>query len=179
MTTRLVILGLLRERPLYGYELKHIIEEHMGDWTNIAFGSIYYALGKLAEEGFVEQVGVEQEGARPSRTVYQITEAGRAEFLRLLRELWRSFERQYFDIDVGLAFMRALPVEEIKQYLQQRVTMLEEVLQHIQEHQDEQIANPNIPAQARAVFEHSLLHMEAELAWTRDVLQQVEQGVYV
>ena len=178
MTTRLVILGLLRERPLYGYELKHIIEEHMGDWTNIAFGSIYYALDKLAGEGFVEQVGVEQDGARPSRTVYQITEAGRAEFLRLLREVWASFERQYFAIDVGLAFMNALPVEEIRHYLQQRVTMLEEVLQHIRDHQEEQMARPDIPTQARAVFEHSRLHMEAELAWTRDVLQQVEQGVY-
>jgi len=179
VTTRLVILGLLRERPLYGYELKHIIEEHMGDWTNIAFGSIYYALGKLAEEGFVEQVGVEQDGARPSRTVYEITAAGRAEFLRLLREVWTSFERQYFAIDVGLAFMNALPVEEVKSYLHQRVTMVEEVLQHIQEHQEEQMANPDIPAQARAVFEHSRLYMEAELAWTRSVLQQVEQGVYV
>jgi DNA-binding PadR family transcriptional regulator len=179
LTTRLVILGLLRDRPLYGYELKHIIEEHMGDWTNIAFGSIYYALDKLAGEGFVEQVGVEQEGARPSRTVYQITEAGRAEFLRLLRELWTTFERQYFAIDVGLAFMSALPVAEVRNYLQQRVTMLEEVLEHIQEHQEEQMANPDVPVQARAVFEHSRLHMEAELAWTRDVLQQVEQGVYV
>ena len=178
MTTRLVILGLLRDRPLYGYELKHIIEEHMGDWTNIAFGSIYYALDKLAGEGCVEQVGVEQEGARPSRTVYQITEAGRAEFLRLLRELWRSFERQYFDIDVGLAFMSALPVEEVTQYLRQRVAMLEEVLQHIREHQEEQMALPDIPPQARVVFEHSRLHMEAELTWTRDVLQQVEEGVY-
>ena len=179
MTTRLVILGLLRDRPLYGYEIKHIIEDHMGDWTNIAFGSIYYALGKLSDEGYVEQVGVEQEGARPSRTVYQITETGRAEFLRLLREVWTSFEQQYFAMDVGLAFMNALPAEEVKQYLCQRVAMLEEILQHIQEHQEEQMANPNIPAQARAVFEHSRLHMEAELAWTRDVLQQMEQGVYV
>ena len=88
MSTRLVMLGLLRERPLYGYEIKHIIEEHMGDWTNIAFGSIYFALGKLAEEGFIEQVAVEQEGRRPSRSVYQITEEGRDEFLRLLREVW-------------------------------------------------------------------------------------------
>ncbi|MBN2007052.1 MAG: PadR family transcriptional regulator [Anaerolineae bacterium] len=179
MTTRLVILGLLRDRPLYGYELKHIIEEHMGDWTNIAFGSIYYALDKLAGEGFVEQVGIEQEGSRPSRLVYQITEAGRAEFLRLLRELWTSFEQQYFDIDVGLAFMNALPAEEVKGYLAQRIAMLEEVLQHIQAHQEEQMAQPGIPAQARAVFEHSKLHMEAELVWTRDVLRQVEEGVYI
>ena len=179
MTTKLVILGLLRERPLYGYEIKHIIEEHMGDWTNIAFGSIYYALGKLADEGCVEQVGTEQEGNRPSRMVYQITDAGRAEFLRLLRELWGSFERQYFDIDVGLAFMSALPVEEVKGYLTQRVTILEETLQYLTTHQAEQMERPEVPASARTVFEHSRLHMEAELTWTRDVLQQVEQGVYL
>jgi len=53
MSVRLVILGLLCDRPLYGYEIKQIIEEHMGDWTSIAFGSIYFALDKLAEEGFV------------------------------------------------------------------------------------------------------------------------------
>jgi DNA-binding PadR family transcriptional regulator len=36
---------------------------------------------------------------------YQITEAGQAEFLRLLRQIWSEPERQYFAIDVGTAFM--------------------------------------------------------------------------
>ncbi|MBN1875266.1 MAG: PadR family transcriptional regulator [Anaerolineae bacterium] len=179
MTTRLVILGLLRERPLYGYELKHIIEEHMGDWTNIAFGSIYYALGKLADEGFVEQVGTEQEGNRPSRLVYQITEEGRGEFLRLLREVWTTSERQYFAIDVGLAFMDALPAAEVKGYLARRIALLEGILHHLHEHQQEQMASPEVPAPVRAVFEHSRLHIEAELTWTQEVLHQVEQGVYI
>ena len=31
MTTRVVILGLLRHKPLYGYEIKQMIEERMGD----------------------------------------------------------------------------------------------------------------------------------------------------
>ena len=69
MSVRLVILGLLRENPLYGYEIKQIIEEHMSDWTSIAFGSIYFALDKLAAENFVEKVSVEKEGRRPSRSV--------------------------------------------------------------------------------------------------------------
>ena len=46
-----VILGLLRQKPLYGYELKQIIEEYMGDWTDIKFGSIYFALSRLNDEG--------------------------------------------------------------------------------------------------------------------------------
>lgn len=178
MSTRLVILGLLRERPLYGYEIKQIIEEHMGDWTNIAFGSIYFALRKLSEEGFVEQVAVEQEGSRPSRTVYQITDAGRAEFLRLLRSVWREVERHYHTIDIALAFMEALPVEEVKTYLQERIGQLKGILEHIGEHRAEQMAQEDIPAAAAAVFDHGLAHFEAELSWTRDLLEKVEQGVY-
>jgi DNA-binding PadR family transcriptional regulator len=178
MSTRLVILGLLRQRPLYGYELKQIIEEHMGDWTNIAFGSIYFALGKLAEEGFVEQVATEQEGRRPSRTIYQITEAGRAEFPRLLREVWRELERHYYTIDIGLSFMQALPVEEVKGYLQGRIAQLQSIVQHITEHRAEQMAQPEVPATAAAVFDHGLFHFQAELEWTRDLLAKVEAGIY-
>jgi DNA-binding PadR family transcriptional regulator len=178
VTTRLVILGLLRERPLYGYELKHMIEEHMGDWTSIAFGSIYFALGKLHEEGFVEKVAIEQEGGRPSRTIYQITAAGQEEFLRLLREVWGEVERHYYAIDVGLAFMDALPVEEIKGYLRQRVAELEAIVAHVTAHRTEQMALSEVPRTAAAVFDHGLAHFRAELHWTQDLLAQVERGDY-
>jgi DNA-binding PadR family transcriptional regulator len=178
MSTRLVIVGLLRERPLYGYEIKQIIEEHMGDWTNIAFGSIYFALGKLAEEGFIEKIATEQEGKRPSRSVYQITEAGQEEFLRLLRESLREVERHYYTIDIGLGFMEALPQEEVRDHLRGRVVELEAILEHVSEHRGEQLANQEMPRLAAAVFDHSLAHFQAELDWTRDILDKVKGGEY-
>lgn len=180
MSTRLVILGFLRGRPLYGYEIKQMIEHVMGDWTNIAFGSIYFALKKLAKEGFIEKVGTEQEGSRPSRTVYQITDAGREEFLRLLREVWDSVERQNFDFDIGLTFMSALPVDEVKGYLRKRVTHLEHILQYLDTHQAEELADTDhVPRHlASTVFDHHRRHLQTELDWTRELLQNVEQGVY-
>jgi DNA-binding PadR family transcriptional regulator len=180
LSTRLVILGFLRGRPLYGYEIKQMIEHVMGDWTNIAFGSIYYALGKLAEEGFVEKVGTEQEGGRPSRTVYQITDAGREEFMRLLRKTWDTVERQTFDFDIGLSFMSSLPVDEMKGYLQKRVTHLEHILQYLEAHQAEELADTDhVPTHlASTVFDHHRRHLQVELDWTQELLQNVEQGVY-
>ena len=178
MSTRMVILGLLRERPLYGYELKHIIEEHMGDWTNIAFGSIYFALGKLAQEGFIQKVATEQEGNRPSRTVYKITSTGQEEFLRLLREVWAEVERHYYTIDIGLAFVEALPRDEVEGYLHQRINQLEWILEHVTQHRAEQMALDEVPRSAGAVFDHGLAHFEAELAWTRDLLSKVERGEF-
>jgi DNA-binding PadR family transcriptional regulator len=178
LSTRLVILGLLRERPLYGYEIKHIIEDRMGDWTNIAFGSIYYALDKLEEDELIEEVTTEQEGGRPSRTIYAITAAGRQAFLRLLRQVWQDVERQYYTFDIGLTFLEALPREEAKQYLRQRIATLERILVHIEEHRREQLALEEVPRLAAAVFDHGLVHYRAELAWTRDLLEKVERGVY-
>lgn len=150
----------------------------MGDWTKIAFGSIYFALGKLAKESYIEQIAVEQEGRRPSRSVYQITAAGQAEFLRLLRAVWSEVERHYYAIDVGLAFMEALPSEEVEGYLRGRIAQLEGIVQHVAEHRAEQVTRPEVPALAAAVFDHSLAHFQAELDWTRDVLDKVEAGLY-
>jgi len=178
VSTRLVILGLLRERPLYGYEIKHIIEDHMGDWTSIAFGSIYFALGKLAKQGFIDKVGTEQRGSRPSRTVYAISESGHKEFIRLLREVWQEVERHYFALDIGLFFMDALPVEEVSRYLRGRIAQLEDIVTHIETHRQGQLALEDVPRLAAAVFDHSQTHFRAELAWTRDLLLQVERGDY-
>lgn len=178
MTVRLVILGLLRKAPLYGYEIKQIIEEHMSDWTSIAFGSIYFALDKMAEEGFVEKVSVEKEGKRPSRSVYQITQPGRAEFMRLLREGWQDVERQYYSLDVYLFFLDALPPEEILAFLRARQSVLKETLRHVESHRDEEMTNPEIPTVARAIFEHSIAHTRAELSWVTDVLEKMEKGAF-
>jgi DNA-binding PadR family transcriptional regulator len=178
MTVRLVILGLLRERPLYGYEIKQIIEEHMNDWTSIAFGSIYFALEKLAEEQFVKKVNVEQDNKRPARSVYQITEAGRAEFLRLLREGWQQVERQYYALDVCLFFMDSLPRPEIIQSLRARQAGLRASLDRLESHRAEQMTHPEVPPLAAAIFDHSFAHTRAELDWVTDLLQKIESGEY-
>jgi len=176
MSVRMVILGLLAERPLYGYELKKIIEEHMGDWTSIAFGSIYFALDKLAEEGYVEKVAIEQTGSRPSRGVYQVTKSGRDEFLRLLRVSWQNIDRDYYEIDICLFFLDRLSQSEVKGYLRARLARLEGALHDLQTHEAEQFQNPDVPPQARAIFEHTRTHIQSEVDWTRELLTNEENG---
>jgi DNA-binding PadR family transcriptional regulator len=180
LSTRLVILGFLRGRPQYGYEIKQMIEQVMGDWTNIAFGSIYFALKTLAKDGFAEKVGTEQEGGRPSRTIYQITDAGQQEFMRLLREVWNSVERQSFAFDIGVSFMAALPIEEVKGGLRTRIAHLEQTLAFLRQHQAEELADgEHVPTHlTSAVFDHHRRHFQAELEWARELLRNVEQGVY-
>lgn len=169
MSTRLVMLGLLKGQKLYGYELKHIIEEHMGDWTNIAFGSIYFALKKLTEENLVEIVASEKDGGRPSRKVYQITSLGKKEFYRLLEELWSTPSREYYEIDIALFFLNELDASKHLPNIEARIQGIEKSLKYVEEHGKTIMNNPSVPEEATLIFSHSEYHIKAELEWLRDV----------
>ncbi len=168
----MVILGFLRRGPLHGYELKHIIERDMGDWAGIAFGSIYFALGRLAGEGCVEAREEEGEG-RPSRIVYTITDKGRSEFRDLLRECWKGFHRHTDPLDLGIAFLDDLGPGEAERFLGDRARHCEEALAYLDTHERDELAKPRVPSQARYIFSHARYRLEAELAWTKSVLAEL------
>jgi DNA-binding PadR family transcriptional regulator len=169
----MVILGFLRRGSLHGYELKRIIERDMGDWAGIAFGSIYFALSKLAEEGSVTAKEEEGEG-KPSRIVYTITKKGREEFRVLLRECWSGFERHTDPLDLGIAFMDDLDSGEARSFLEKRAEKCERALAYLESHEKEELSDPNVPNQARFIFSHARSRMKAELAWTKSILREID-----
>ncbi len=69
---KFVVLGLLQERPMHGYEMIKALEEKSGGFYTPSPGSIYPTLQMLEEGGYV--TGNEVEGKK----VYTITESGRA-----------------------------------------------------------------------------------------------------
>jgi hypothetical protein len=54
--------------------------------------------------------------------------------------------------------VEALPVKEVKGYLQGRVAQLEAIVQHITAHRAEQLAQEEAPRLAASIFNHSLAH---------------------
>ncbi|PLR80701.1 PadR family transcriptional regulator [Bacillus sp. V33-4] len=84
--TRLMVLGLLRIKPMSGYEIQQILEiSHTDLWAGILPGSIYHALKKMEKEGLVEVDTIEQTGHR-TKAIYKITVTGEEEFYRLGKE---------------------------------------------------------------------------------------------
>ncbi|MET4583929.1 DNA-binding PadR family transcriptional regulator [Conyzicola nivalis] len=70
---RLYLLSLLADEPMHGYELIQALEERFGGTYVPSAGTIYPRLAKLEEDGLVSKT------VDGRKTVYAITDAGRAE----------------------------------------------------------------------------------------------------
>jgi DNA-binding PadR family transcriptional regulator len=68
-----------------GYELKQFFDSSIQHFWNAELSQIYPTLKTLEENGFVEK-HVEVQDNRPNRKVYGITDDGRDELLRWMRE---------------------------------------------------------------------------------------------
>ena len=78
---RLYLLALLDEQPRHGYELIQALSERFGGTYSPSAGTIYPRLAKLEEEGLVTK------STDGRKTVYEITDAGRAELEARRHEL--------------------------------------------------------------------------------------------
>src|SRR5690606_17582992 len=85
MSHRYLILGLLAERPMSGYDIKKHTNSALGTATNASYGTLYPMLHKLLEEGAVEMQEISQQG-RPAKKLYRITDQGRAELQAWLKQ---------------------------------------------------------------------------------------------
>lgn len=85
-TSPLVVLRLLGERPMYGYELTQELKKRSGGAFTISV--LYPVLYRLEEQGYVEVVRSEVSDNR-ARSYYGITQRGEA----YLQETWREYQR--------------------------------------------------------------------------------------
>ena len=84
--TSLIVLGLLiKMGAMSGYDIQMVMENSQTDkWAYVKPASIYYALKKLEEKGFVYLDGIETTGHR-SKAVYSVTDSGKVEYRRLIK----------------------------------------------------------------------------------------------
>lgn len=121
----LAVLSYLSQEPMHPYALGRALREH-GDARSIKYnpGSLYMVVGQLARAGFVAELATGRAGQRPEHTVYQLTGAGRRELRDWLRELVGQPRHEYPAFIAALAFVSALPPEEVSDLLSGRLDLL-------------------------------------------------------
>jgi len=89
-TPDLVLLSLLAERPMHGYQANLELERRqVRDWAGISRPQVYYSLEKLAKLGLIRMAESSDPAAGPERSVYTTSARGRAALADSLeREDW-------------------------------------------------------------------------------------------
>jgi DNA-binding PadR family transcriptional regulator len=88
--TAYVILGMLRDQPRCGYEIKSAVDNSTRFFWAASYGQIYPELRKLSEAGLIE--GRPDARGDRKRVEFKLTAAGRKELLSWLRRPPETFE---------------------------------------------------------------------------------------
>ena len=78
-TPDLVLLSLLAERPMHGYQANLELERReIRDWAEVSRPQVYYSLEKLARAGLLRRSETGEPAAGPERASFETTAKGRA-----------------------------------------------------------------------------------------------------
>jgi DNA-binding PadR family transcriptional regulator len=173
----LAVMALLYERPMHAYEMVTLMRERgKHESVRLRYSSLYSVVGALEREELIVPRETVREGRRPERTVYEITGAGREEFLSWLRELLREPVKEYTKFAAGLSFLAALPPEEAVALLKERVRRLERENGKMRSRLDAAVEQLNLPRLFVVEAEHELMMRDAELGWVRGLVEEIEAG---
>ena len=173
----LAVLATVVQQPMHRYEIASVIRARGKDQDmDVKWGSLYTVVQNLAKHGFLEVVGTSRQGARPERTVYQITEAGRQEMLDWTLELLSTPEPEHPRFAAGLSVQMILSPDEVMDLLRTRLGRLEETVTarraaiagHLKE----------IPRLFLVEEEYAVAMVEAEAAWVRALLEELTSGSF-
>src|SRR4051812_406020 len=188
----IAVLGLLKEQPLHGYELKKRLSDTLGFLWGVSYGSLYPALRRLEREGAIEVVAEPvavaepiaatgslkgdlaaarrgtPPGAKPprrTRKAYRIPPAGVARFEELLLA-----DDPHTDDDkafaLKLAFCSELPAAARVELLERRHVALLTRL-----NQSRRATATRNDRYSRSLVEHRTRSIQRDLEWVGELLE--------
>jgi len=162
--TRLMVLGLLTNKPMSGYEMQQVLQMTQSDkWAGILPGSIYHALKKMEGEGLVRLETVEQTGNR-TKAIYRITDRGREEFRKLLAEALKQSSVVFpTTLYTAVSFLEALPADEAVAALEEQKRRVEADYEAMKAGGLEKEKYGPVPPHVRLVFRHMYEQFELQL----------------
>ncbi|HEV2779758.1 MAG TPA: PadR family transcriptional regulator [Actinophytocola sp.] len=169
----LVVLALLAEAPMHPYRMQQLIKERGKDQiANVAQrNSVYQTIGRLERAGLIAVRETAREEGRPERTVYEITDAGRATFTSWVRTMLSARAREFPEFPAALSVLMLLEPEDVLRQLETRAGALEAELAS---------SGAEIPAGLPRLFllddEYRDAVTRAELRWVRSVIDDLRSG---
>jgi DNA-binding PadR family transcriptional regulator len=172
----LAVLGLLHDAPMHGYELRKQLSGVLGPFRALSYGTLYPALKKLVEAGWISEADPEGDSARPSRRgriVYQLTAAGKEHFETLVGDAGpTTWEDESFG--VRFAFFSRTAGDVRLRILEGRKSRLEERLDGASQRMAR--GRERADQYTLALQQHGLESVQREVRWLAELIDLERQG---
>lgn len=168
-TIDLIVLGILKKESLSAYDIQKLVEyRNISKWVKISTPSIYKKVIQLEEKGYIKS-SIVKEGKMPEKAVYSLTEAGEAEFGKLMLEIAAKPIHIFLDFNAVIVNLSSLPQEERQMCL----TNIEDNVKTLKAYMEENIRQkadlPEIPETGMAVLQQQYLLAGAIETWIADL----------
>lgn len=177
MSMKLLILGLLLEKTRHPYEIRQTIKARNWHHTfKIRDGSLYYAVDQLREDGMIaveETISVPGDN-RPDKTIYRVTEKGRASFLELLYSQMEQEVYPQHPMFIALPFAKHADNNHLEQIIGKQ---LEACRLRIQKIEGVLILKGDLLPQGAVRMAEGILRLsETERDWLLELLEDARAG---
>ena len=171
----LTVLGMLHTRPLHPYGIQRLIKQWGKDQVvNVSQRvSLYRTIDRLHAAGLVSVAETERDQQYPERTVYKITDAGRAATRQWLEEMLTVPRQEFPEFPAALSHVLMLTPQETLGLLEQRETLLAAMHQGLAAGL---ASTAGMPRVISLEAEYVLATATAQLAWVRSVIDDLRTG---
>ncbi|MGB8656975.1 MAG: PadR family transcriptional regulator [Candidatus Zixiibacteriota bacterium] len=169
----LVVLGLLSEQPMHGYQLYHQIEKsNMETWAQANLASIYNTLERLRRVGMV-QAKKEKPGKMPEREVYHITSKGKKRLSNLVEEAITDQRMPENSFCVAVAFLFGLPKKRALECLEEKKKNLKKVREHLESLRKD--FHRQLPLNWRFLLRYGIDHLRLDIKKIEDLKGKISK----
>jgi DNA-binding PadR family transcriptional regulator len=171
----MAVLGLLLESPLHPHAMAATLRERGMDRAfKVTTGSLYDVVRALMREGWIEARETVKVGARPERTIYQLTAAGQEEFTRWVDRLVREPAAEFPKFLSAVSYLGALGPDGAVEALRHRAERLRASTEEIRS--GHLSALQQVPRLFVIEAEYAVRMAEAELGWVEEIIGEIESG---
>lgn len=170
----LTVLALLLTGPRHTYEMHRMMIDTHKDFVTGLPRSMYHAVDRLLRDDLIRVHDVRRDGSAPERTVYTLTDAGRAALAQRVGRLVAHPDPDSALFVAALSFVACLPRDRAVELLRVRATDLAGRVADL----DAALATvpSSLPRLLLVESGYERSRMEAERAWVTGLIADVETG---
>lgn len=171
-----LILGIIKERPLNPYEINKLLEEiNVKKWFPVAASSVYATVRNLCKNGLITGEAV-KDGNMPEKTIFSITEKGKDLLVSSLKDYLGSLELDNVKSNIASMLICHLDRHEAYRILKEKHEKYKHGVSRLRKQIDILEAGKRIPPTAIMILKRNMNLINVELEMVKELIEYIESN---